>query len=587
MSLQYAPCPADDSGSAAALNAQAHALRRTDMRAAVELTTRAIDAADAVGDVWRCIRALRIRGGCLARLADMDGALRDLDRADALFENTEDDSERGWVLTMRAIVHWRRGEFADAMSVAQRALDMHKTTGDRDGEAESLNLAGSIADAIGDHARALELFQACRILCEEENDIGGLASVLGNIAVIHGRLGEQGSAIEQLERALTLLAQTGNRTEESVVHLNLGVSHAAVGHIDQALAHASEGLRIARELGDRKNEVQALTNVGEIHLQQGDNSGARQYFEEALALSLTFGLRSNEIEVRTRLGETLVLLGEQMEAEAQLHAALAIADSIGSLYRHEIQLALSELYRARGDFERALHHHRGFHETKESAWGAQASQRIRAAVVQAEIEHAERDAQVLRERNDALHAVNEEKTRLLAMLAEQAAALERLSLEDALTGVHNRRYLDAQLALEWERCQRFGHPLTVALLDVDHFKAVNDTYSHAAGDAVLRAIARHLRDHTRRVDIVARYGGEEFALVFIETPLTEATASCEQLRAGIAKTDWGAIAAGLYVTVSMGVATVEEISSTQSLLASADARLYATKRDGRNNVCSR
>jgi len=109
------------------------------------------------------------------------------------------------------------------MSVAQRALDMHKTTGDRDGEAESLNLAGSIADAIGDHARALELFQACRILCEEENDIGGLASVLGNIAVIHGRLGEQGSAIEQLERALTLLAQTGNRTVESVVQLNLGV----------------------------------------------------------------------------------------------------------------------------------------------------------------------------------------------------------------------------------------------------------------------------------------------------------------------------------------------------------------------------
>ena len=173
------------------------------------------------------------------------------------------------------------------------------------------------------------------------------------------------------------------------------------------------------------------------------------------------------------------------------------------------------------------------------------------------------------------------------MLAEQSAALERLSLEDALTGVHNRRHLDAQIALEWQRCQRFGHPLTIALLDIDHFKAVNDTHGHVVGDSVLRAIASHLRDHMRRVDIVARYGGEEFALIFLETPLPEAAAVCEQLCVGIGAMNCASIAADLHVTVSIGVAAAEEVSSTTSLLACADARLYAAKRDGRNMVRAR
>jgi diguanylate cyclase (GGDEF)-like protein len=570
--------------SVEALNSRAHALRYTDMRAAVELTARAIDASDAEGDVKGCIRALRIRGSCLARLADMDGALKDLDRADMLLPASEDASEQAWVLSARAFVLHRLGDSTQAMGVAQRAIDQHRAMGDHSGEADSLNTAGCIADSVGDHARALEFYHSCRILCEEENDIAGLGSALGNIAAIHGRLGEHESAIEQFQRVLTLLAQTGNRTNKSAVYLNLGVAHAAVGHVDQALVHTGRGLDIARDLGERKNEVWALTNFGEIYLQQGDASVARQYFEEALALSLTLGLRFNEIEVRTRLGQTLVLLGEPKDAEEQLHAALAIAKSNGSLHRHEIQLALSELYRARGDFQRALHHHRGFHKTKESAWGAQASQRIRAAVVQAEIEQAESHAKLLHERNEALQAVNEEKTSLLARLAEQGAEVERLSLEDALTGVHNRRHLDAQLALEWQRWQRFGHTLTVALLDIDNFKAVNDTHGHVVGDAVLRALAGHLRRHMRRVDIVARYGGEEFALVFIETPLHEAGARCEQLCASIGAMEYASPVGALHLTVSIGVAAADEVSSPTSLLSCADARLYAAKRAGRNMV---
>ena len=568
------------------LTARAHALRYADVREAVELATRAIRDAEPAGDVENHVRALRIRGACLAQLADSGAADRDLDCADALLDHHPDPVERAWVLTARASVHFLRGDFTSAIRAAQQALVQQREVGNHIGEADTLNTVGCIADGIGDHAKALQNFRECRRIFEAEHDFAGLGYAVCNIALIHGRLGENAYAIEQFDRALALTIRAGNRTHESVVHLNLGVAHAAGGHVEQALAHATEGLRLARELGTRKYEVQGLTNLGEIHLGHADGSLARDALMEALSLCTSLGYRSSEIEVRTRLASAYRLLGERTEAEAHLIQALAMAAAGGSLHLHEIHLGLSDLYREGGDHERALHHYRLFHETRELAWGEQAGQRIRAAVVQAELEQAARDATVLQERNDALERVSQEKSQLLDALAQQAAALERLSLEDALTGVPNRRYLDAQLALEWERCRRFGHALTFALLDVDHFKQVNDTHSHAAGDAVLCAIAAYLRAHTRRIDIIARYGGEEFALVFVETALAEAAASCEQLREGIEALDLSSIVAGMRITVSLGVASANTATTIVSLVADADAQLYSAKRAGRNRVCS-
>lgn len=103
-----------------------------------------------------------------------------------------------------------------------------------------------------------------------------------------------------------------------------------------------------------------------------------------------------------------------------------------------------------------------------------------------------------------------------------AEVLKQMAREDGLTGIANCRWLDFQFAQEFERAQRFEHPLTVALLDIDYFKNVNDRFSHQTGDAVLRTAARLLRDSCRSVDVLGRYGGEEFMLVLVETPCESA-----------------------------------------------------------------
>jgi diguanylate cyclase (GGDEF)-like protein len=124
------------------------------------------------------------------------------------------------------------------------------------------------------------------------------------------------------------------------------------------------------------------------------------------------------------------------------------------------------------------------------------------------------------------------------------------------------------------------------MLDLDRFKQVNDRFSHAAGDEVLRTVARILRENTRGVDVVARYGGEEFCLILVETRLDEGAQLCERLRACIEAHDWSEVRAGLAVTVSAGVAGLHEADAPDALLAAADVRLYAAKHAGRNRVCA-
>lgn len=191
----------------------------------------------------------------------------------------------------------------------------------------------------------------------------------------------------------------------------------------------------------------------------------------------------------------------------------------------------------------------------------------------------------LREQSERLYIANEEKSRLLERLREQAEMSERQAREDALTGLANRRHFDERLADEFARACRDRQPLCLALLDIDHFKRINDSYSHAIGDAALKAVADVMRMETRGSDVVARYGGEEFALLFPRTALEEALGLMERLRAAVVNCDFSAFAADLKVTVSIGVSDREGLAHHERMVSRADTRLYEAKRLGRNRVC--
>jgi diguanylate cyclase (GGDEF)-like protein/PAS domain S-box-containing protein len=160
---------------------------------------------------------------------------------------------------------------------------------------------------------------------------------------------------------------------------------------------------------------------------------------------------------------------------------------------------------------------------------------------------------------------------------------EKLSITDPLTGIYNRTKLDQTLLVEEERFKRYNQPLSVAILDLDKFKNVNDTYGHAVGDEVLIKIAAALLQHSRANDYVGRWGGEEFLFIFSNTNLEAAIEACESLRMEIESLVHETVGK---VTTSIGVASLEKGQSTEDLLVKADLALYQAKREGRNKVKS-
>ena len=174
-----------------------------------------------------------------------------------------------------------------------------------------------------------------------------------------------------------------------------------------------------------------------------------------------------------------------------------------------------------------------------------------------------------------------EKTQALTL---QAQAFELQAREDPLTGLPNRRAFDESLAEVLARSWRDQLPVSLVVIDIDHFKQVNDTFSHAVGDQVIKVVADIIRQEIREIDIPARWGGEEFTVLLPNTDACSALMICERLRKAVMNYDYGFIAPQLKLTISLGLAQIDGLTNENNLLTNADQALYQAKKQGRNQV---
>ena len=172
---------------------------------------------------------------------------------------------------------------------------------------------------------------------------------------------------------------------------------------------------------------------------------------------------------------------------------------------------------------------------------------------------------------------------LVRLRAERARALRAVMETDSLTGLLNHARFKERLALEIARSGRDGTPMSLVLLDLDHFKQINDQHGHLLGDRVIRSLARSLRKRLRRTDVIGRYGGEEFAALLLGTPPEAARSVIEQIRTRFAGLGFETERCRFSVTFSAGIAG--RGGTAEAVIAAADAALYAAKRAGRNRIC--
>ncbi|WP_233262274.1 GGDEF domain-containing protein [Vitiosangium sp. GDMCC 1.1324] len=206
-----------------------------------------------------------------------------------------------------------------------------------------------------------------------------------------------------------------------------------------------------------------------------------------------------------------------------------------------------------------------------------AALRLGAEVVRAPVDSEELVARMAR--------CIQERERINALIT-RVASLERLSITDGLTGVHNHRYFQDRLREEFRRAQRYDDPLSLILIDLDHFKAFNDEHGHQVGDIVLCDVAASLQRSVRETDLLARYGGEEFAILLPRTPLAGALTVAERVWRELGSLHTGP-QRSLRVTASLGVSVFPHhaVNSADQLVRSADQALYLAKSEGRNRIC--
>jgi two-component system cell cycle response regulator len=192
--------------------------------------------------------------------------------------------------------------------------------------------------------------------------------------------------------------------------------------------------------------------------------------------------------------------------------------------------------------------------------------------------------------NNELHArvrTQIRKKRYTERLRDNVQMSIEMAITDALTGLYNRRYMESHLATLIEQAAARGKPLTTLIIDIDYFKAINDTHGHDAGDDVLREFAIRIRKSIRGIDLACRYGGEEFVVVMPETDMAVAAIVAERLRRRIASEPFSIQqgASAIEVTISIGIATLDSADDNAGgILKRADQALYRAKRDGRNRV---
>jgi len=451
------------------------------------------------------------------------------------------------------------------------ALALFRGIGDGEGEARVLNLLGITHRQLSDYGRALEMYEQALRGFRAADDRKWQAKVISNIGNVEIQLGNHSAALELFDQALELRREIGD-DEGAGFDLN----NAAFGHIQKALQHKSSGdamsaqaetetalklldrsLGIARQFGCKRLEAFCLQTMGEAYQAMSRPEVALGMADQFLALARESNDKWIEAYGVSCIGELKTQLGERVEGIALLKSALASFEQLGS--RDECARVLRILSAA--------------HEGAGNLTDALACLR-RAGDIEQRLksEDTERRARALAAR------------RRLDQAGLETDRYKRLAMEDSLTGLANRRSLDDRLASMMREAHTRGSVLTVALADVDHFKGINDRFSHAVGDEVLRCVGEILRAHCRLGDLAGRFGGEEFMLAFRGLDMRSAADICERIRRAAEGWDWQSIHPQLRVTLSIGLATSTSFNEPQGLLDAADHWLYEAKHHGRNQV---
>lgn len=534
---------------------------------------------------------------------DLDKARDMLARATAQLPLARAGGLRAGVHSCEGEIHEAAGDSAKAMSAFELAVSAAEAAGDQEMLANALYLRGWLRGVQGDYALGLLDLRRSVTLYEKGDFPEHSRTAVNGIATIYNRMGDYAQAQQYFEQAAKAQLATGMQREATVTLYNLGRTREHLGQWEGAQAAYLQAMGLARSIGYTRGEAYVQRGLASVHNARGEYAAALERLADAEKLAA--GTPDARLQAQLALVRGVALHGLKRPADslAALNGALASfarAEALAELAATHAAIAATQA--DLGDWRSAYENLRLLKEITDRLHARQLDQRFMTLKVEFDTAAREKEnALLLRERAATVAALEQQqlanRSQVLAVILAVLLAgvlglltwrhrrasrtMHTLAMTDELTGLPNRRAVLARLG----RILAAGDDCAVLILDIDHFKTINDQHGHPVGDEVLRVVAGVVAEVMREPMVGGRLGGEEFLLLLPGMDLDEAVEVAERLRAAVAQIDTSRWFSGRPLSVSAGVAIAHPgPGGVADALRRADEALYEAKAAGRNRV---
>ena len=420
------------------------------------------------------------------------------------------------------------------------------------------SLLGRIYWHIDDYATAMDYYLNALKLVQTERHPDLEISLINGLGLVQYGLENYAESLGYFKACLEKAGEddTNGRAD---ANNNIAYVLHMLGRDLEAVEYAAAALSLYDKIGSYVGKLYTLHSLGAIHFALRNYEQAKAYLQEGLDLSRQNNSQLLELTFVSEVSRVHQIEGNLDQSEEELVLALQIAEKINSLTHISlIHERLIGIYKERQDYKSALEHFEAFHNTFKKIFNDKSDQRIKNLEILNQVESARKQAELYRE----------------------------LAGTDSLTNLVNRRQFLEIAEAAIQRVKNNQGQLTIMMLDIDHFKDVNDQYGHKAGDQVLSAVAASIKNSLRPGDVAGRNGGDEFVVLVSGAAPDQCFKIAERIRRAVAQQTFHIGKSIVGVTISLGLAWTnpERMFSLDALINYADQALYAAKRQGRNNV---
>jgi diguanylate cyclase (GGDEF)-like protein len=478
------------------------------------------------------------------------------------------------------------GKMNTAIKQAEHSMQLYQSLGQLQPQAELYGRLGSIYEIYNNRILAIEYLVKGLEIAKSNNFelIEGKISL--RIAEVYFGMGNFRQCIHDATQAEIIFKKYGHPILTSFALICISQANAELHQMEKAFQTIYQALDLSTENDSLIARAEGLYSLGLLHLMNNELPLAQTHLQYCKDMTRKSHLRLLNVRVNLGLSEILLRSDEPKEALRLLKKCLKDAEEIG-IEQNIVQAhyKLAEGYERLHLYKLSLDHFKIYNEITNKIFDQQSLQKIQTIEVLYRTRAATREAELTRSKNLELEKEIVNRKQIEAKLRKNEKRYRSLASVDSLTRLYNRRHFFDVAEIEFERAFRYQHPLSLMMIDLDHFKKINDCYGHLIGDEMLKFVATICKNNLRKMDIIGRYGGEEFIVLLPGTKQDDAFILAERIVHTIANSRLSSIKGSIQITASIGVSTkMKECKQLDTLVEMADRALYSAKQLGRNQV---